>query len=707
MSQTTQGRAANQAGTSGKFDGQKISREQEQALITYATMAQSLLYSQFSLRDSLEATDRAYMRENDYTVEQLRARTANRLGNPTKFQNITVPIVMPQVQAALGYLTNVFLTGYPIFGVTADPAMEEAAMQMETIIAENAVTAGWARQLLMFFRDGLKYNFHALEVNWEQRTAATAINSLTSPTGVAPKNVLWNGNVIKRMDPYNTFFDPRVHPAEIHLEGEFAGYNEILSRVRLKKYINDLFGKVDPSRALRALESNYGNSGIVATGGAPFSYYQPIINPEPLMAIQNQIVFDWMNWATVATPGNRRGINYSNVFLKSTLYARIIPSDFGFEVPGSNTPQVWKFIIINGTVVLIAERLSNFHPYLPILFGQPLEDGLDFQTKSFADNVTPMQEVASAMINGYVASKRRLIGDRVLYDPLRVREADINSDNPSAKIPVRPAAYGKPVNEAVYAFPYREGDTGQFVQASDMALRFANMINGQNPAQQGQFVKGNKTLHEYDDVMGHGNAVNQMMAIATENQVFGPLKEILKLNILQFQGAATYYSEKQKAQVNIDPATLRNNAVQFKVSDGLLPKDKEMSGDEWMTALQVLGSSQQIGQGYNLSPMFSYLMNTRGADLTPFEKTPAQVQYEQALAAWEQAAIAFAKAGVPGEFKTPQPQPPPPTPTPPSGSQVALQSTQGASQNTRTQSTQPTPSPSPSSSPTSSSGQGS
>lgn len=652
-----------------------VSREQEGALITFATAAQNLLYSQFSIRSQLEAVDRAYMRENDYTLEQLRARSANRLGNPTKFQNITVPVVMPQVQAALGYLTNVFLTGYPIFGVTADPDMEDAAMQMETIIAENAVTAGWARQLLMFFRDGLKYNLHALEVNWEQKVAASVVNDILSPSGAKPKNVIWNGNVLRRMDLYNTFYDPRVHPAEIHSEGEFAGYVEIFSRVRLKKYVNELIG-VDPATAARALESTYGGSGFVQSASTPFGYYQPLINPEPLMATQNQMTFDWMSWATSQLPGRDRAIRYSNVYTKTTLYARIIPNDFGFSVPGPNTPQVWKLIIINGQVVLKAERLSNAHTFIPIIFGQPLEDGLDYQTKSFATNVQPMQEVASAMMNGYVASKRRLVGDRVLFDPLRVRAQDINSDNPSAKIPVRPIAYGKPVQEAVYAFPYRDENTNSFVQASDMAIKFANMINGQNPAQQGQFVKGNKTLHEYEDVMGHGNAVNQMMAIATENQVFTPIKEILKLNILQYQGDATIYNAAAKRPVKIDPVQLRNEAVQFQVSDGLLPKDKEMSGDEWMTALQVIGSSPQIGQGYNLAPMFTYLMNTRGVELKPFEKTQQQVQYEQQLGAWQQAASEAAKAGA--AFSTPMPQPPPPEPPQPNPKVAALQATQGS-----------------------------
>ena len=80
------------------------------------------------------------------------------------------------------------------------------------------------------------------------------------------------------------------------------------------------------------------------------------------------------------------------------------------------------------------------------------------------------------------------------------------------------------------------------LDGAERVSRFADMVNGQNPAARGQFVKGNKTLHEYDDVMGHGNTDNQIMAISTETQVFTPLKEVIKLNILQFQEEATMFN---------------------------------------------------------------------------------------------------------------------------------------------------------------------
>lgn len=621
---------------------------QEKKILVYALAAHNLLTNQFSLRSALEDIDRNYMREADYTEAQLRAKLANRIGNKTKIQDLTVPIMMPQVRAATAYYMNVFLTGYPIFGVASDPSNEDAAMQVETILAENSITAGWARQLMLFFQDGLKYNLHGVETTWEQKKVGQVITDAASPNGAKATEALWQGNVIRRMDLYNTFFDPRVHPADIHTQGEYAGYIEMYSRTRMKSFINDLFGKVPVSTAIRAFESSPSSVNQGSSMGTPFSYYQPIINPFPIMTRQNQQTFDWMAWAA-GDLGTRKGIRYTNVYEVMKLYARIIPDDFGFDIPSKNTPQVFKFTIVNGSVLLMAERQTNAHNFIPIIFGQPLEDGLDYQTKSFATNVRDMQDIGSALWNGFIASKRRLVGDRVLYDPLRVRQKDINNTDPAAKIPVRPSAYGKPVGESVYQFPFRDEQTNSLVQGAEAVVKFADKINGQNPASQGQFVKGNKTRHEYDDVMGHGNAGSQSMALMTEHQVFTTVKQIILLNVLQYQPETTVFNQSKQKNVDIKPVDLRKTAVHFKVSDGMLPTDKEMSTDEYQTTMQAAVQSPTLAKGLDIGAMFVYMMKMRGADLSPFQKSQEQQNFETQVEAWQNAAAQFAKSGMSSE----------------------------------------------------------
>jgi hypothetical protein len=609
-----------------------LPRKTQEALIQYHHQCYMLQTSNWNIRDQMRQIDLAYIRENDFTQENLRAKAANKYGDPTRFQNITVPVVMPMVEAAVTYQSSVFLTGHPIFGVVSNPQTMDAAMQMETVIEEQSVRGGWVRELMMFFRDGFKYNLAALEVNWDRVvTAALETDLAFSTTQARPKEVIWEGNCLKRKDPYNLIFDTRVAPSEIYWRGEFAGYTELMSRIQLKQFVNSLPDKM-VDNVIAAFESGLGFSGISSTdtqGG----FYTPQINPNALLDRDSRGTTNWMAWAGIA--GSQSNIKYKDTYEVTTLYAKILPADFGMKVPAQNTPQIWKFIYVNHSVLIYAERQTNAHGYLPMLFSQPLEDGLEYQTKSLAQNVQPIQDVTTALMNSNIAARRRAISDRGIYDPSRISEAHINSDNPAAKIPVRPAAYGKPVQEAYYPIPFRDDQAGIIMQDIQQLLQMGNVITGQNPVRQGQFVKGNKTQHEFQSVMSNANGRDQMTSMLLEAQVFTPLKEILKINILQYQGGVSLFNREKQQVVKIDPVALRKAVMDFKVSDGLTPSDKLINSDTLQVAMQVIGSSPQIAAGYNLAPMFSYFMKTQGGRIQEFEKSPEQMAYEQAVQQWQ------------------------------------------------------------------------
>lgn len=611
-----------------------LARKSQDALTAYLKSCYQQHSVMYNLRDRMIEIDKQYARETNKTEEQLKAKLVNRAGNPNRFQDITIPVVMPQVESAVTYQASVFLTGIPLFGVAAAPAYENEAKAMETAIDAQATRGGWTRHFTMFFRDGFKYNISALEVSWcRETTVALETDVSFSASQARPKEVIWEGNRVRRLDMYNTFYDTRVALAEIHSKGEFAGFTELVSRIMLKQYLNNL-PDVRIENIKTAFESpSMGVSIGTNLGGG--SFFVPQINPDvPATLGTAGGGMNWESWAGIS--GADQKIAYKDLYHLTTLYARILPSDFGIKVPAENTPQVWKLVFVNHSVLVYAERQTNAHGYLPILFAQPLEDGLNYQTKSLAANVAPIQDITSALSNSSIAARRRSISDRTLYDPSRITEAHINNPNPSAKIPVRPAAYGKPVGDAVHQFPFRDDQAQVNAQQMQMYGAMANMISGQNPVRQGQFVKGNKTTSEFQDVMAHANGRDQLTAIGYETTIFTPLKEILKINILQYQGGISLYNRESKKQVTLDPVALRKAVMEFKVSDGLTPTDKLMDTDTMMVAMQQIGASPQIAGAYNIGPLFSYLMKLKGGDLSPFEKSAEQQSYEQAMGQYQQ-----------------------------------------------------------------------
>lgn len=617
------------------------SPKSQEVIINFGRSTSMQHYATWNIRDQMLSIDRAYMRETDLTEEQHKAKMANARGDQTKFQNIVLPVILPQVENAVTYQQSVFLTGYPIFSCVSVPEFSEQAAQMDTIIGEQQDKGNWVHEILTSIRDGLKYNLMAVEVSWEREVTyslETDISYKDSKEG-KPVEVLWEGNRIKRLDLYNTFWDTRVAPKDLASKGEFAGYNEVMSQIAFKAFVLTLPTRINIKEALES-QFNAPITTVSATGMN--GYFQPNLNPEAYLDLLNMGGTNWVNWMGFSDDSSKN--KYNNMYQVTTLYGRILPSDFGFKgLPGQNTPQVWKFIIVNNQQVIFAERLTNAHNLLPIILSQPLDDGLAYQTKSFAKNVQPIQDITTALSNSTIAARRRAISDRVIYDPSRISQAAINNDNPSSKIPVRPSAYGTEISKSVYAFPFRDDQFQINMAEIQTYLGMANQISGLNPARQGQFVKGNKTLGEFDAVMGNANGRDQTLALTLEGNFFKPIKAIVRSNILQYQGGTTIYNRTSETMVTIDPVLLRKSNLVMKVSDGLEPNSKLINADTLGSAVQLFTQNQQLGAEYNVADMAAYTFESAGLKLSQFKKSPQQVAYEQAMQQWQGAIQALAE----------------------------------------------------------------
>jgi len=614
-----------------------ISEESQERVVHYLSSALNAYNTTYNIRSQMEVRDKAYYRENDNSLTQRKAQAANQSGDPTKIQNITVPVVMPHVETALAYLQEVFLSGYPIFGTVAPPEQQDAMTMMDTIIGENSTRCGWPLELLQTMRDGLKYDVGAVEVVWENRKLFSVTtpqqNNLQEGT---PTETYYAGNYLKRLNMYNVVLDTRVSPEKNHTDGEYASYTEILSRIATKKRMEDLpaLGTMNFRKALES--AGPANANDTDRTAATF---MPSINPGALLPTGDRQAHDWMQWAGLAaTEGT--GIAYKNAYEWTVLYARILPSDFAIRGKNRNHVQIWKFIIINRQVVIFAERQTNAHNYLPIVVCKPSADGMEWQSKSFAENVTPTQEVASSLMNSALESQRRKVYDRMFYDPSRINKKDIDQVSSVARIPVKNSAYGKTLAEAIYQVPYRDDGVAEIVNLSQTIAQMGDITNGQNRVSQGQFQKGNKTRSEFETVMSNAGSRNRMMALGLEYSFFVPIKEIIKSNVLQYQPAINLTNSDTKEQVPIDPEVLRKANMSFALSDGYLPSDKMMSGETMGMLFQGAQALPMLGVEYDLMGMFVYSMKLKGANwLNSFKRNDEQkAQYMQQMGLASQAA---------------------------------------------------------------------
>jgi hypothetical protein len=577
-------------------------------------------------RTLLRYRDRAYQRQLNVTAEHIKAVRANMSGDARKLQDITVPIVMPQIESAVAYQAGVYLTSYPIFGVVSYPKNQSAALQFETALGDQSIRYGWARELIKTFRNGFKYNFGAAVVTWKKTPLKQVVTDTSiSAAGMAKLNEYsYGGNCIENIDPYNCFMDMTVAPADMHTDGEFFGYNKIISRIQLKK----LFATLDANKttnAKEAFESQF--VGASQDSGDGMAYHTPEINQYLNLSATNYTSGNWGQWMGLPGTNNRSSINYKDNYVITHFYCRALPSDFGAR---GNQAKVYHGILINWQYCIFAEEMNTAHDLLPCMIMQPYEDGLGYQTQSMLDNALPFQDMSSSLWNISLESKRRLIFDRLIYNPRLIDKKDIDPISSVSRIPLRNAGAVKDGNDmqrAIYQIPYREDNSSSNIQMSDMISAMADSASGQNKVDRGQFQKGNKTKTEFDQTMSNSNSRQQLASLTIEQQFMTPVKEIIKSNTLQYQPAGTLLNRDQRAEVAVDPVELRKSILEFKMTDGNLPADKLMNTEILTVFMQTAQAIPTLTSEYDILGMFLYFAKLRGAYwLEDFKRNPQQQQ---------------------------------------------------------------------------------
>lgn len=579
--------------------------------------------------DKMEAIDVAYAR---YQSSKDRNGVVSMQGidaatTPVGVMNLpstTPPVVVSQVDSMVAYLAEVFLSGAPLFPVVSNPINRIQAETLESLLDDHATLGGYARQLLLFLKDGVKYNFSALEADWTSVTQYTLAEEMLETDKNRLNKALTFYTKLKRWDPYNTVYDKTVAPGDLAAEGDYAGHIEILSRTKLKRLINRLSVEGEVINAKEAL------SAVIQQGAESFTNYR--IHPQISDYVTARRPIDQINYYEYITgikEPNKAGLvgNYEVL----TLYARIMPADFRLFGTETKTPQIWKFRIVNGSVVIQARRIISAYDFLPVLFGQPLEDGLGYQTQSVAEASIPFQTAASTLVNIRFNAARRAVSDRALYDSDLISKADINAPVPAAKIPVKSNSLdqNKKISDAYYPIPFDARGTETTVNDAMAIVSFGKDLSGLNNPMQGKFQKGNKSVREWEDTMGGADSRLRLPALVLEYQVFMPLKEILKLNIFQYGQDTKTVSQRSGKEFTAKISELREVVLSFRVADGYTPKSKLAGTDSIVQVMQLIGQSQLLQQVYGpmLPGMLSHLAQLMGIrGMEEYSPNPQQAQ---------------------------------------------------------------------------------
>lgn len=580
---------------------QVISLESQSRLLEYAQKIIGWHKTCGQFRNKMDVIDIAYARYQEALRKQDNDgidRYGSVACNVTN-KEIVNPVVLASVETTVAYLSEVFLSGYPRFPVVSTPAKKELAEALEGIMQDHITLSQSDAEMQLLFKDLAKYNLGVLETDWAP--IATYNPQVSDPTSINPsdprkqKYDVKHINYLRRWNLRNTFMDPLVDPVKVASDGEFIGHTEIFNRTKLKRHLNYLTNEgllIHPKQVERALKS-----------GPSSDVWQPDPTISAFMVNSKETTdYDsWMGFAPpipdgmLKVPANGQGIYYV-----TRIYVRIIPTDFLLNVPDKNSPQIWKLEIVNNQILIQAEKLNTSMDMFPVYAGHAHEDGFGLQTQSVAELSMSIQEATTRMFNIRFQAARRAIQDRGLYNPDMIRSSDINSPIPSAKIAVKVQALGENggLEQAYRPIPFDPRGTDGVLQDAIIINDWNKDLTGQNNASRGQFQKGNKTMAEFETVMGNSENRARLIALLIAIRIINPTKEQLKLNLLQFGEDTKIISPRTKKPVELSIDELITENMQFEVADGYTPKSKLANTDMLMGLMNLIGTSPYLQQVY-------------------------------------------------------------------------------------------------------------
>lgn len=594
----------------------KMSMESHKLLLDLVLKIQERHRQNHEFRDKMSAIDTEY-------ATQVYTNNESDTDCTESIEGIKVPLVGSEIDSITANLASIFVSRSPIFPVLATKDNWDEALALQAIIDRDARMQSWGRQILLFLNRAVRYNVSALA--GEQTIVRSPIISEDQKPSSSDLMVTYEEHLfttLKSIDMYNCLYDPRVPPAEIMQRGEYAGYNEIVSRSELKTLGSNL--------AKKELAYNLDKAYRSTMQDVQNSYFSPPDVSDYISTKHADTQTDWLDWLGILNTYDKRALLDDDSYFKTVLYVRIIPQEF--KIGKSKTPEIWKLTVVNNEWIISLQQIITPFNNLPIMFSDIREDGLGWQTKSPGENIIPYEDVATELLNTRLNGSRRALADRAIFDPNYIDSNQVNSKVPAAKIPLKQDlrnlgdGISKPMNQIYYPIPFEGQGVVNSLTDLNTVMEIKDQVNGQNFTSRGARQKGNRTAAEFNSIEATTEGKTLPYAIRLEQQIFTPLKLLIKTYILLSQSVAG------KEEVVVDPyteqdrtiniASMRSKMIDFRITDGLFDKQNFENPEVLITAIQTISTSEQFMQEYDVGKVLADFLHIFNVDVNKYRRTP-------------------------------------------------------------------------------------
>ena len=580
-----------------------ITHDQHVALVDYIKIrldfAKKMHKSQVDRFTAIDKEVAGYMVLDD---DDRKRQQDNTRGYGPKVYDVNIPLAGTQMDEAVTFFTTVFFPEEGPYNAVTEASKEDVAKGFSKLMNKQASFYKHFTHFAKGAYSGLKYNLGLWIVEWEE-TKGSVISNTGAGVGVEVKEdqVVMSGNKLEFANPYNTLLDPSVPPTEVHEKGEF-------------------FATVEPKTAFRAQimaqrEEIFNLDLIVDSttgqtrGEYVSTYYEqmPEIHGDSRRGGQGTSKTNWVNFLSGFTSGGKiNGLEFINV------YIWIAGKQFGLG--DSDKYQIWRITFAN-MIAVRAVQMTNAHGFLPLVATVPWDDEFGQEANSFAEMLLPYQRFSSFQINVHQRAARKALYNITIYNS-RMLPGMANSDALGGKVPFNPTADDNDINKAVKVLS-DVPDTSRTLQDIETMDGLMQKILPTDMLKQVASLERATQYQAAATVQG-ANRRNLKIAKTIDVQAFGIARKIQMYNILQYQQSIEILGDGGE-MIQIDPSALREQKMEFAISDGLRGLDKLILVETMKDVIALLVQNPQAAAEFNIADMIDYLTTLIG-DHTSFKQ---------------------------------------------------------------------------------------
>ena len=514
----------------------------------------------------------------------------NQKGYGVKPTDTVLPLTLVQIDDAITFLIEVLGVDNDLYGAIAPKDKQHIAVGFSSLMNEHASKFSHIIQLNKFLLDAFKYNFGGIIPEWEQMYGNKIKNGIG--TGIETEyDIVYEGNKLTAIDPYNFFYDVSVNATMLQNEGEFFATCDVYTAFKIRK--------------MEADKKIFDIDKFIDNKNYNISYYRekPVIRAD-----RNSN--NSTSWLSMLSAGESKMSTKGVELIK--FYIWLSPKDFGL---GTETTQnIYRVILAEGKFIVRLQKMNNAHGLLPIGITMPWEDGFKEETKSYAELLLPLQTFASSQMNVHQKANRRALYGLTFYNKNVLNLAD-NYDPVAGKV-----ASNAPIETDLRKSLVQindSPDTANTMRDIGDSMELMQQILPTDILKQ---VAGLERATQYQaaSTVQGANRRNLKIAKIINGQGFSPIKHIQMYNILQYQQSMEILTPQGELTfVNVQD--FRDTKMEFSISEGLKGIDKLSMIINIKEVLNSILQSQQANQQINVVEVINYWTSMLG-DKTDFSQ---------------------------------------------------------------------------------------